>query len=48
MVCEVPGSDVDVFTDALKRVMEDVRSVPEEKGEDGGLLGCTFMQMYRF
>uniref|UniRef100_H3D551 Tyrosine hydroxylase 2 n=1 Tax=Tetraodon nigroviridis TaxID=99883 RepID=H3D551_TETNG len=31
MVCEVHGSDVDVFIDSLKRVMEDVRSVPEEK-----------------
>lgn len=48
MVCEVHGSDVDVFIDSLKRVMEDVRSVPEEKGEDGGRLRRTFMQIYRF
>lgn len=34
MKCEVHGSDVDVFIDSLKRVVEDVRSVPEEKGED--------------
>lgn len=36
MKCEVPASDVDVFTDSLKRVMEDVRSVPEEKGQRCG------------
>lgn len=48
MGCEVHGSDVDVFIDSLKSAMEDVRSVPEEKGEDGGLLWCTFMQIYRF
>lgn len=37
MKCEVHSSDVDVFIDSLKRVVEDVRSVPEEKGEDRGL-----------
>ncbi|XP_039999803.1 tyrosine hydroxylase 2 [Xiphias gladius] len=31
MRCEVPSSDLDVFIDALKRVAEDVRSIPEDK-----------------
>lgn len=31
--CDVHGSDVDVFIDSLKSIVEDVRSVPEEKGE---------------
>lgn len=35
MVCEVHGSDVAVFIDSLKSVLEDVRSVPEERGDDG-------------
>lgn len=38
MVCEVQGSDVGVFIDSLKSALEDVRSVPEEKGEEGGPL----------
>lgn len=33
MRCDVHASDVDVFIDSLKSIMEDVRSVPEEKGE---------------
>lgn len=33
MKCDVHGSGVDVFIDSLKSVVEDVRSVPEEKGE---------------
>lgn len=33
MRCDVHGSDVDVFIDSLKSLVEDVRSVPEEKGE---------------
>lgn len=33
MKCDVHGSDVDVFIDSLKSIVEDVRSVPEEKGE---------------
>lgn len=32
MKCEVHSSDLDVFINALKRVAEDVRSIPEEKG----------------
>ncbi|TWW64840.1 Tyrosine 3-monooxygenase [Takifugu flavidus] len=32
MRCDVHGSDVDVFIDSLKSIVEDVRSVPEEKG----------------
>lgn len=45
MKCEVNSSDMDVFIDSLKSVVEDVRSVPEEKGAEGGLLPSTFMQM---
>lgn len=37
MVCDVQGADVDVFLDSLKRAMDEVRSVPGEKGEDAGL-----------
>lgn len=47
MVCEVHGSDVAVFIDSLKSALEDVRSVPEEKGEGGGPLPCTLIQIYR-
>lgn len=47
MMCEVPASDVDVFMDSLKRVMEDVRSIPEEKGQRRGE-GGTFMHADRF
>lgn len=32
MRCEVHSSDLDVFINTLKRVVDDVRSVPEEKG----------------
>lgn len=32
MKCEVHSSDLDVFINALKRVADDVRSIPEEKG----------------
>lgn len=32
MKCEVHSSDLDVFVNSLKRVVDDVRSVPEEKG----------------
>uniref|UniRef100_A0AAQ4PPN0 Tyrosine hydroxylase 2 n=1 Tax=Gasterosteus aculeatus aculeatus TaxID=481459 RepID=A0AAQ4PPN0_GASAC len=31
MKCEVHSSDLDVFVNSLKRVVDDVRSVPEEK-----------------
>lgn len=32
MKCEVHSSDLDVFINSLKRVADDVRSIPEEKG----------------
>lgn len=32
MRCEVHSSDLDVFVNSLKRVADDVRSVPDEKG----------------
>lgn len=32
MKCEVHSSDLDVFINSLKRVVDDVRSIPEEKG----------------
>lgn len=33
MKCEVHSSDLDVFINALKRVTDDVRSIPDEKGK---------------
>lgn len=33
MRCEVHSSDLDVFINSLKRVADDVRSVPDEKGK---------------
>lgn len=33
MKCEVHSSDLDVFINSLKRVADDVRSVPDEKGK---------------
>ncbi|XP_042371651.1 tyrosine 3-monooxygenase-like, partial [Plectropomus leopardus] len=31
MKCEVHSSDLDIFINSLKRVVDDVRSIPEEK-----------------
>lgn len=33
MRCEVHSSDLEVFINSLKRVADDVRSVPDEKGK---------------
>lgn len=33
MKCEVHSSDLDVFVNSLKRVADDVRCMPEEKGK---------------
>lgn len=33
MRCEVHSSDLDIFINSLKRVADDVRSVPDEKGK---------------
>lgn len=41
MACEVHGADVAVFIDSLKSALEDVRSVPEERGDGGGPPSCT-------
>lgn len=32
MRCEVHSSDTDIFINSLKRVADDVRTIPEEKG----------------
>ena len=37
MKCEVQSSDIDVFINSLKRVANDVRTVPEEKGKKSNL-----------
>lgn len=34
MRCEVHSSNLDVFINSLKRVTDDVRCIPEEKGND--------------
>lgn len=42
MRCEVHSSDLDVFVNSLKRVADDVRSVPDEKGSQILILLHTF------
>lgn len=42
MRCEVHSSDLDVFVNSLKRVADDVRSVPDEKGSQILFLHHTF------
>lgn len=47
MKCEVHSSDLDVFINALKRVADDVCSIPDEKGEYSALQALFYQCMIK-